>query len=216
MVSSKSTQEALEEFVEWIDSNCVLVAHNGKSFDSIILFNHIHHCGLADSFSSKVVGFSDTLPIFGKAYPHFSSYSRECLVNKLLHCTPDDSHNAVDDVKNLQELVTISLFTWPNIQEFSFPITYTAQQCKISTNRTMYLPSLSLVVRKKIISKGMASKIAGSGLYLSHLKTTYDAMDQMELSVFYLKKKKRKKKPWVTSSKKILNKINEWLAIHTK
>ena len=213
LVTSKTTQEALEEFLEWLDCNSVLVAHNGKSFDSIILYHHICHCSLSDSFSSKVLGFSDTLPIFRKAYPQFSSHSIEYLVNNLLHRSPDDAHNAVDDVKNLQELVIKSQITWPNIQEFSFPITYTAQKCQISANRVTHMPSLSLLVSKKVISKGMSRKIAGSGLGLSHLITTYKCHGPD--GVISLLSEKKEKKPRVTSNKKILNSINEWLCTET-
>lgn len=49
------------QFVMLLGKSCVLVAHNNKCFDSIVLYNQLKYYKIWNHFCKYVVGFCDTL-----------------------------------------------------------------------------------------------------------------------------------------------------------
>lgn len=208
LVESCSINEALQNFVKWLDNNSVLVAHNGRVFDSTILYYHINQCSLLDSFTDKVLGFSDTLPLFRNLYSDFHHHNLEFLSATILLHSPNDAHNAIDDVQNLSDLLDAADVTCHLLQQYSFGLDYTLTQCNIAQNRADNMPSLEILVKEKVISKCMARKMAGSGINFQHLLIVYKRHG--EDGIISLLSEKIQKKTRVTASKKVLNKLANW------
>jgi hypothetical protein len=80
-------------------------------------------------------------------------------------------------------------------------------------NRTIHMPSLSHLVSKGILSMGMARKMAGSGIGFSHILLTYrrHGVD----GVICLLSERNEGRPRVTSNKKNLNRITDWLDVRS-
>ena len=79
-VDSKSANEGLKSFVEWLKAKgmpVVLFAHNAKSFDCKRIIYSLQKCDLLSSFQSCVVGFVDTLILFKTILPQREKYSQK-------------------------------------------------------------------------------------------------------------------------------------------
>lgn len=66
-VSHSHALQVLLNFIQFLmlfGKICVLVAHNYKVFDSIILYNQLKYHSLWNHFCKYVIGFCDTLPYF--------------------------------------------------------------------------------------------------------------------------------------------------------
>lgn len=79
---SVNIKAALEQFISYLPQNTMLIGHNIHQFDNRILL-HLKNNNLMDSFTSKVIGFMDTLPLAKEIYPDRKGkggYSQEALV----------------------------------------------------------------------------------------------------------------------------------------
>ncbi|XP_062609547.1 uncharacterized protein LOC134271343, partial [Saccostrea cucullata] len=98
-VRSMGEKEALLKFVEWMRKYdpVLIVAHNA-CFDSRILISAFNRHGITDHLKS-IVGFSDSIKVFKKAFPSQSSYKLQHLVQQFgTDLPPVQAHNAVNDV----------------------------------------------------------------------------------------------------------------------
>ena len=147
-----------------------LVAHNAKAFDIQHLFRTILQHDLKPDFS-MIVGFADSLNFFRKSYPELKgSYSLLKLHNFFIG-TSFAAHDALDDAQAL-----LGLMRHCNIKITEMDVL----PCSWVENNLVYqrgvkerLDSLSPLLQGRVLSKGMTSKIARSGLNLKHLKAAY-------------------------------------------
>lgn len=68
----KHTMNVLLDFIDFLklfSHNIILVAHNCRNFDCIILYNQLLQTNLWKYFCLFVIGFSDTLHFFKHFYP---------------------------------------------------------------------------------------------------------------------------------------------------
>ena len=80
------------------------------------------------------------------------------------------AHDAVADVSALQELVNKKkLDPLPSAVTSASAV----EHVQFCADRNVRWPTLSILVQKKVISSGMADKIAGSGLAYAHLALAY-------------------------------------------
>ena len=83
----------------------VLVAHNGKSFDFIILYRASAATGLLHRFKSCVQGFMDTLPLCRNQLPGYDRHSLKFIYAGLLH-EDFPAHDAKNDCIALEKIIT--------------------------------------------------------------------------------------------------------------
>ncbi|KAK0140531.1 DNA polymerase III PolC-type [Merluccius polli] len=98
--------EALTSFLTFLrsfQSPVLLAAHNGKQFDVPILTRALRSCSLLDEFEGLGTRYLDTLLLARDLYRSEKSYSQKSLVQRFLG-KDYDAHNALEDVKALQEL----------------------------------------------------------------------------------------------------------------
>jgi hypothetical protein len=114
LVPSVPIQTALEEFVTWLETHfatqlpVILVAHNGKSFDSRVLLNNIHSRAdeaLRRRFYALQLQFGDSMPLFKESYPLFPSYSLPNVYLSVFGKKFRNAHRASTDVTKLAELL---------------------------------------------------------------------------------------------------------------
>ncbi|KAM9528241.1 protein PML-like [Salvelinus alpinus] len=99
-------REALTSFISFLSSfhEPLLAAHNAQRFDCPVLARALREYSLMDEFQKVVSGFLDTLKIGKEMFPSTrTGYSQKSLVRVFLEKTYE-AHNALEDVKALQEL----------------------------------------------------------------------------------------------------------------
>jgi len=194
--------EGLSQMISWLKpkSPCLLIAHNCKSFDSKHLVKALESTGVDKEFSAIVSGFSDTLPAFKELLPERKSYSQENLVRDLLHCSYE-AHNAIADVQSLYQLVNKFLNTTV-LRRHSFSVSWVKEHNVCLEQRNGLQQTLNPLLGKKVISAGMATKIADSGLGFQHLQLAFQrgGEDGLELVL----KEKFHGKVRVTANRRIL------------
>lgn len=194
--------EGLSQMISWLKPKapCLLIAHNCKSFDAKHLIKALESTGVDKKFSAIVSGFSDTLPAFKELLPQRKSYSQENLVRDLLHCSYE-AHNATSDVQSLYQLVNKFLNT-KLLRKHSFSVSWVKEHNVCLAQRNVLQRTLHPLLNKKVISTGMATKIAKSGLGFHHLQLAFQrgGADGLELVL----KEKFNGKVRVTANKRIL------------
>lgn len=174
-VETVSIKDALIQFIDFIkksESDAVLVGHNSKVFDLPVLFNILSKLNILEAFSSAVIGFIDTLPLFKISHPNLSSYSQLHLFEEILQ----DKYSAHDSLQDVLALKRLLDHTGPS-PEVKLAASFTSNSAFAifhHKNTTKSLMStLKPLLDQKVISNGMGNKIASSGLSLSHLQLAY-------------------------------------------
>ena len=172
-VPSVDTVTALQRFAEWLE-NCgksVLIAHNAEKFDSRHLWRIIRSCKLEGSFSS-LVGFGDSLPLFRAKFPNEKNHKLGGIHNTLLG-KPFVAHNALDDVFALIDILQVIQLNNTSLAEYTFARKYINDRFEFLILKQNNLATLQTLVAQKVLSSGMAEKMAASGLNFSHLEIVF-------------------------------------------
>jgi DNA polymerase III alpha subunit (gram-positive type) len=107
-----SPHQGLNDFLDWVWNNSrgrvVLIAHNGFRFDAPVLINNILSHNVEDlvGICRVISGFGDTLESFRERYPNERSHSQASLMRRFE--MRDQSHDALDDAKDLMHLVQLA------------------------------------------------------------------------------------------------------------
>ena len=174
-VDAVEMKDALQKFVNWLkakNKKVVIFAHNANAFDSKRIIYTLMRCNLLNPFRECVAGFVDTLLLFKIVPPERKTYSQESLVTDLLGVSYG-AHDSLEDVRALQKLVSHVNVSSKEISESSFTVDYAVESTKYSVNRATNMHTLQPLVVAKVISKGMAEKIAGSNLQLCHMDLAF-------------------------------------------
>ncbi|MFT7814430.1 uncharacterized protein LOC107076968 [Arapaima gigas] len=104
-VDTVPRQQALVAFVDFVCSfrKPVLVAHNALRFDAPVLIRALREFALQSKLEHILDGFLDTFLLSKELHKGVRKYSQEYLVLLFLKKTYK-AHNALEDVKALQEL----------------------------------------------------------------------------------------------------------------
>ncbi|XP_063436039.1 uncharacterized protein LOC134717176 [Mytilus trossulus] len=202
-VQSIGISNALTAFILFLKEihNTVLVGHNSKTFDVPILINALEKNGLLNNFMSSVKGFIDTLPLFKECIPNQPSYSQPKIYNTLFG-ELYSAHDSMEDVvalRRLFEKISPSL-----VLKSKFSGTYeSVMQLYQHRNCTKgLLTTLRPLTNSKTITNCMATKIASSGLGLSHLKLAHKRDRQQGIENLFTELCGHPSKARVTKSKK--------------
>ncbi len=166
--------EALSAFLNWLKlvPNPILFAHNGKAFDSRVLWNSVERCNMGGLYLSHVTGWVDTLPLLKEMLPGSRSYSLSHLVDDLFgRQSKYDAHNALADVKALRKLIEFVAPGNELVVKHSFTLQSVADAVETRKLKHDKLLSLEPLYMSGTLSKYMAEKMASSGI-------DYDLIEQ--------------------------------------
>lgn len=205
-VHSVSLQIAMEDFLVWLQSRkpCLLIGHNFRVFDFPRLTRSLELCQLLPSFESCVLGFVDTLPLCKEVYPGLERYTQEHLVQNVMNAQYG-AHNALEDVKSLQKLVTFSKLDTDKLFAHSTSVNSAIDTYMFEKKGDVNLITFSSMLQHKVISKQMALKMSRSGLSLGHLRLAVDRGGRDGL--YHLFTEKVNGKVRVTSANRIVQNV---------
>lgn len=145
-------------------NNSLLVCHNGRSFDSVILvktFSKFPEFAL----EAWICGFVDTLSVFREHLPGRTTYKLESLVKDVMKVSYN-AHSAIEDVAILQSLVKYHKLSDKTLLKHSFDV--------ILVKNSMDFKCKENECFKKCIFYYILRKIAHSGLIYEHLKLAFE------------------------------------------
>ena len=208
-VKAFSLTEALAQFLTWLNKivPCILLAHNAKNFDAKHLMKALPLCNNEEEFRQMIIGFSDTLPAFRELFPDRRSFSQENLAKDLLDSTYD-AHNALGDVQMLHKLS--SQFIGDQLLlKHSFSTSWFQEYTIFLEQKRENLLILQPLLLSKAVSKGIADKVAASGLQLQHFLLVYQREGSDGISNVVMEKFKGKRR--VTANKRVIRNICNFL-----
>ena len=202
-VQTVDIESCLSDFILWLKSfeKPVLVCHNGKVFDAVILMRtFLNHpaCG-----KLSIEGFVDTLHVFREVLPNRQSYKLESLVSDTLSLSYN-AHSAAEDVKALQALVKHHSVSPDTLLKHSFSVDFVFFKINQKSKTDECLCSLQPLVT--CLSNYMIKKIANSGLAYSHLKLAFDRGGAEGLESV-LSEKQQDGNARVTKNKSVITKL---------
>ena len=114
-VNTVSPKEGLIQLISFLKgmNTPVLVGHNIRTFDLMVLYHHMNKFKLWNHFVSVDRGFVDTKAVLKKEFPKQHSCAQTNLMNDLLN-EVYPAHNASDDVKALQKLSELVSSKFPS------------------------------------------------------------------------------------------------------
>ena len=219
-VDSLSFSQSVERFLHFIGSGdraggdttqnnkCILLAHNGKRFDFLVLFRALDAIGQLDRLLSHVGGFADTIHVIRHKCPGRRSYAEGNLVADILQ-EDFDAHNAVDDVAYLVKVMKKIGVTPADIATHVFK----SNVVFADMNRKDCIETLKVLVAKEICSKSMIDTMATWGLDLEQLKARFTKGGEDGLREMFTERQ-GDGKPRVTAHKATLNKVIPKLATY--
>ena len=216
-LQSVKISTALGEFSAWLhglDKKIVLLAHNAK-FDAKHLHRALENNGLGSSFGI-VIGFADSLQFFRSNYPVLKG---KCSLMKLYEYFIGGlykAHNALADVKPLKRILEHCRISLKELLSFSFTFSWLTENYSFFNAARRRLSTLSTLINQNILSKGMANKIAKSGLELAHLEAVYNRNNEKHNAITRLLSERFKGKIRVTNNKKVICGLVKWLEMKTK
>ncbi|CAG2246293.1 Ficolin-2,Fibrinogen-like protein A [Mytilus edulis] len=208
---------ALDGFLEFLKAaghNIYLTGHNIKTFDCHILINTLKSVGKTEELKKCVEGFVDTRLLFKINNPDLKSFSQVNLIKTLMNCSYD-AHDALEDVIYLQKLLD---FTNIRIADPKFSTaTFTVQTAYFSHDQIILtklnLPSLREFIDQKVISIGIAHKIASSNLNKSSLLLAFSRGQEEGIRQLF-SEECCNQGPRVTKSSKIIRAVSNFIKQH--
>ena len=209
-VPTVSLSDALLDFVDFISSfeKPILAGHNVQNFDVPVLYNSLKSLKMTGEFQKSIDGFFDTLKIVKSKIKksdlpeNCKNYKQESLVHA--YCGESyGAHNAIADVVALQKLYRKLSFSTVDVASFVFPL-------------NVYPCSLTLdpLVDDKVISRGMKRKLSESLLGLQQLKLAYKRDPVQGIASVFKEPTCPKNKPRISNSKKVIDRVNQYVANH--
>lgn len=205
-VSHSHALQVLLDFIQFLmllGKNCVLVAHNNKVFDSIILYNQLKYHSLWNHFCKYVTGFCDTLPYFKKLYPGLERYKQDYIAMKLLQ-ESYSAHNALDDCKMLQRLV----HNVGDVDTLLSKFYYSSSQIT-SHGVQPSLESFEHMLKNGVISRQIYKKIEGSSLTHEHLKAAFQR-EGFDGIYYLLTELNEDGKPRISKNRNVIKKVFDY------
>jgi DNA polymerase III epsilon subunit-like protein len=205
-VETVSLFDALTAFIDFLRkfNKPILTGHNIAAYDVHVLLNAMRPLKLLGEILVSISGCIDTMTVSKKMIPKselkVKSYRQQNLIEQFLG-VEYDAHNAIEDVKCLQELYNKKLnLCVDDISKYLFPL-----------NRAHVAQSLSPLVVNKVISEQTRKKLAQSFLGLQQLKETYTRDTVDGIATVFKEPVGSAKTPRITKSKKIIQSVCTYL-----
>ncbi|XP_063443777.1 protein PML-like isoform X1 [Mytilus galloprovincialis] len=203
-------KKCLNDFISFLEKtkNNVLIGHNVQTYDCVLLYTSLQKCNLLDKFKSTVIGFIDTLPLFKLSHPGLNSYSQTNLFETFMSKSYE-AHRADEDVDALCTLVNKKIELNVHFEKVYIPECVISDKFNSMKELHKNLPSLKLLIDRKILSLGMARIIASSGLCLEHLKLAFSRNGCKGIKDLFTEKSGSGVR--VTKSEKIIRQVSDFL-----
>lgn len=205
----KHTMNVLLDFIDFLKlfgHNIILVAHNCRNFDCIILYNQLLQNNLWKYFCSFVIGFSDTLPFFKQLYPEFQKHNQATLALEILG-EKYAAHDALEDSKMLQKLVMVIGSEKMLRSTFFFSV------CQITAHGVQYAScTIQYLCSKNVVSKSIAKKILDSSLNYDCLELAFTRDGYDGLYALLSERNIATGKPRVSKCHKVIQKLVDYFA----
>ncbi|XP_061177423.1 uncharacterized protein LOC133186204 [Saccostrea echinata] len=178
-VPAESIHEVLRGFISFLDNlpsdqQKILVGHNIKSYDCLVLMHALRSCGMVDDFHQQVIGYMETRKLFRLSFPSQKSFSQINLSRALLgENFTYAAHDAMEDVRTLKKLVLLPSVSSSDKELCEFSTTYITESINHNTRVKANLPTLQVLINQKVLTAAMARKIAGSNLTFHHLEVVF-------------------------------------------
>jgi len=213
-VDVKTALTDLLDFLGTLSSRPVLIGHNIKNFDCRVLAKAALCCGLRSAVETAVGAFVDTLPLFKEKCPGLDSYTQANVHNHVLG-RQYRQHNAISDAAALLDIFAADPPRDSDLSRQSFSACHIFDTMEFQNRQKVLSARWSPLVERKVISRGIASKAAGSGLLPEHLTLAFQRRGADGVKAV-LSQKDKTGKVRVTSSKKIIDKIVDFTSLdHT-
>lgn len=215
-VDSLSISKAMEDFFKFIKGegdNIYLGGHNIKTFDCHVLINTLKCIGKSNILNTHVQGFLDTRLLFKINNPELKSFSQINLLKTLLNCDYA-AHDALQDVTFLQKLMESSKidYTDAKFSSATFTVPAAFHSFDQSASCKLNLPTLLEFVDNKVLSIGMARRIAASNLNKASLLIAFSRGQENGLQQLF--SEECGKGPRVTRSSKIIHAVSKYISEH--
>ena len=171
IVPAVKLQELIQLLKSWLPDRCLLVGHNARRFDSRVLCAALCAVDGGLSVLDKIVGFVDSMRLFGPKLPPKSSLTQSHLVSTYLK-KDYDAHNAEGDVVALCELLEYFKIEFKDYTKNSFSSMAPVHNEIFLREQKRNIRSLDPLVCSGV-GHATCSTIAGSGLNLGHLTQIY-------------------------------------------
>ena len=202
----------LTNFLNFLNLNkrgvCVVTGHNIISYDVPVLVNAFRNCCLVNLFLENVQGICDTLPVFKVTNPGLTSYSQVNLYNQVI----GESYQAHDSLQDAMALKRLLVHLNPDVNTklcHTYSLESAIKRIEYSEMGTNLMSTLVPLVDSKSISKGIAHKIAFSGLSFIHIKLAFDTNGRQGVEDVLTEDFQGKAR--VTRSRKILDSLCDFL-----
>ena len=171
-----------------------------------LLTNALEKAGLLDQFSKLIDGYCDTLLVLRTTLPKEPSYSLPNLYQSLCGSSLANAHDAMADVEAL-----IAVVAKAKLELHKTACTFQSAKDKIVYDRECQRrrSSLQELVAKKVLSKGMADKVAASGLAIEHLVLAHRRNTEKGIEILFSEKVHGARR--VTASKKIIQSVTQYM-----
>lgn len=208
----KEVANQLLEFVRQCGSTVFLVGHNIICFDAPRIVKFFKEHGDINDFAACVAGFSDSLPLLkqGKLKKQ-ALLAKKYLTGSSWEDIQRSAHNALTDCIVLHGLLfTSDIKVSPSVlREKMVPFrTFMERQIQLK-QRKVLLPGLQSLVAAGV-SKNMVSKMALNGITVLELRQAYE--EDKKNGVAVCLGVQINGKPRVTVCKKIIKKVEDYLA----
>ncbi|XP_069122588.1 uncharacterized protein [Argopecten irradians] len=214
-VQAVTVSKAIDDLLDFIQRQSApiyLVGHNIKIFDCPLLFNTLEACGKLSSFleHSEIRGFIDTKLLFRNAMPGLESYTQENLVK---HVTGNeyDAHDASADVVALRDLFMASKISIGDgsLKKATFSVQDAIDTHEHGKRVRTNMPSLQPLISAKVLSVGMARRMAGSNLNIHHVKVAHKRGGTEGVRKVFTETCGKGVR--VTKSRKIIDSVSQWM-----
>ncbi|KAG9280814.1 hypothetical protein AMEX_G3567 [Astyanax mexicanus] len=168
-VLTNSLKEALVSFITFLGmfGRPILVGHNIRRFDCLVLARVLDEFGLKAVFQARVAGFLDSLPLARQLLKDsgLQSFKQENLVKTVLGVSYA-AHNALADVQALQKLYWALRPTAGHIQQHTFSL----DSLNTATVKPVRLPGQSNLCEN--FQKAVKVTVNGTGQVIRLLDKT--------------------------------------------
>lgn len=209
-VHTVALKESLSLFLAWLQDRqpCILIGHNLIKFDLPRILHAYDISKLLFNFQNSIAAVIDTLPLFQELHPELDKHNQEFLIHHFVK-EGYGAHNALEDVKSLQTLVTATNITDELLCKHSLTVNSAIDFYLFDKKTDGYIDSMTCLIKGKILTAAMCKKVARSGLGLCHLKL---AVSRGGLDGLYsVLSEKVNGKPRVTAVKRIASQLFEFL-----
>ena len=166
-------KQALRELFEYIGETPVLmVGHDIKHKDCLILHNTVDACGMLNKMASCVKGYMDTNILFEQQFPTLRDHSPAALYNRFFIKETYDAHrDALQSAKYLEKLLNCACPDWNTKKQLIFKFEDMEYKRFCKTNLLTFVT----MIEQGSITYATAKKAASIGLKLEDFQEAFES-----------------------------------------